>query len=374
MGGYYHQSPLITGEALLSLLCSHRNIQRLRTDQTALMAITERLPPLTNLRALQLYHGSTASDANADPSLYAAVSGKLPALKDLDGDLGDSGKSPFWMMFLPIVGSTIVKLAIGLFMEVNCEPEYVMDLFEVIGNSCPSLQSLYLALIRLPDGDDADDIDGVLRPLFACNQLMELVIVIWSICEDIWLTLRNDDIPELAKAWPNIEVLQLYTYREDDSLESEPSLTLTAIAELALGCPKLRDLTITLNAETCPTSIDTSTLLNAHTLQTIDFAGSWIAAPVSVATWLGDLFPSTGISSKAYADDCEHKKRPEMWESVKTVFHLIQEGNDQNIRNGKLWAEVQNLRSHTSRLEEEMSFLREENARLRRDEQGKESR
>lgn len=140
-----------------------------------------------------------------------------------------------------------------------------------------------------------------LEPLLACKRLR-----VFALQATYPLSLEDEHVEKLAKAWGSLEELSLtplpyplpwpYTFRfdpldrydYDEDPQREPQLsvpTLAALDALAAHCPKLRTLSLYLHASVCaPPSLSSPTFQNLESLE-LGFAPSF-AAPKYVPNQL----------------------------------------------------------------------------------------
>jgi hypothetical protein len=249
---------------------------------------------------------------------------------------------------------------------VGCEIHSVQQITNAVGESCRSLRTFTLRSFAFVEAIPLNT-SGILKALFTCTQLVKVEFIDGNECENICLSIGDADMVELAAAWPNLEVLRLSFSGEDErasTFDLTPRLTLRAIATLVSRCPNLQHLALTVDATSCPWDIDLSQLSLVKSLQTIDFAGSYISDSVQVAKWMGELCPADGVTSAIYSKSIWRSKRSEMWGTVKKYLGWFQANLSEERTTVRV--ENQSLRSLNRKLEVEVAALREEIASLKR--------
>jgi hypothetical protein len=312
--------------SLHRFLLFNSQIQHLQISQRVLLALSPaQSPVLMNLQSLSVIRCHNTE--NFDLDTLSGIRHVLPMLRKLSGDLGDEfldeRNAEFWLIFIPVVGQTLVELSLGDIEGTICTADYLRQLFQIVGSSCPSLQSLAITRYTLVSDEDATMMQNIILPLFQCAHLRNLEIESETERSNMSLTMTDDDVLDIAKAWPNIEILQFTAYLGPNVLQITPTLTLGSIAILCSHCPKLQHLALTVDARSCPHDIDTSEI-TASSLKTIDFGRSCIDDARVVAIWLGDLCTANGISYTDYEKDDEKFERTEMWENAKGIMESLQ--------------------------------------------------
>ncbi|KAI0628309.1 hypothetical protein C8Q77DRAFT_1068263 [Trametes polyzona] len=187
-------------------------------------------------------------------------------------------------------------------------PYQVQEFFEAAAQNCQHLTQLYLdfagdpspLLFRttLPDEDRFSW--NTLRPLLKLPKLTEFELH-W----DSPLAITQNDLEDLAVSLPSLELLVLNP--EPVPTPQPPSLTLRALIPFARHCPKMRELSLYIDASSTDLE-DASRELHStlppvqfHALRTLSFGLSRIAASEPVALFLSELCPlgctvSAGVS------------------------------------------------------------------------------
>jgi hypothetical protein len=334
------------GKTLTPLLISHSAIRKLTTEQETFVPILNNLPHLPGLKHLHLLARGNAAitPTSVFDSLEPVSADCLSSLRKVSGGVVWNGNI-FWTLFFPRFGHSLSEIIFSQSsIPANIPADSAVELFSVIGSSCPSLQKL-IAALSVPD-EHTEVLDGFLRPLLRCTKLATLKVFNWS-TYDFSSTLTEDDIEAMTVAWPQLLELHLGLHlRQSCPLHhfTKPTVSLRALQVLTTKCPNLLSLKLSLDAETCPTD---PPHLAASSLRTLDLGGSFIKAQIlyNVAAWLGDVCPAQEIK---YTDGGRCRE----WAIVKKTVRVIQEARTRSSQ------EIEELRALISALSVEASTLR----------------
>jgi hypothetical protein len=140
----------------------------------------------------------------------------------------------------------------------------------------------------------------------------------------------TDDLLDLARALPNIEVLHLSGARKSRNVSTGfvyedpvPILSIGTITNLTSKCTRLRSLKLTVNAAYCSPPF----IHRPSSLTFLDLGHSWIKNVQNVANWLEDICPADGIVSHRTERETgliEVDKRLRMWDEVKSLLKVQQ--------------------------------------------------
>ncbi|KAG6375709.1 hypothetical protein JVT61DRAFT_3284 [Boletus reticuloceps] len=173
--------------------------------------------------------------------------------------------------------------------EVFSGSSCLRDLFTALAESCshPRLTRLYLCVIHphFSSPHSAATIRDI-RPLLNFTRLR-----IVSLEGVSTFTFDDDDIAELAFAWPDIEELALSTC-VDHPVASLP--TLQSLFRLVNSCPKLTALSLVIDTTKFPTplSCQVGRDVRSDVLEYLCLGNSPINSPVAVAHVLHLLYPA----------------------------------------------------------------------------------
>ncbi|KAI5885266.1 uncharacterized protein SCHCODRAFT_02557466 [Schizophyllum commune H4-8] len=148
-----------------------------------------------------------------------------------------------------------------------------------------------------------------LRPLLPFSNLVRFVLPVTS---DIEIALDDDDVDTLARAWPRLEVLEVYTVRRP-SPALPPVCTINALLSFARHCPLLRLLGMELDA-TIVRALDPSVVPVQSSLWRLQVHHSPIESPADVAAFLSTLFPN--LESIQQPDHPSSRYNSGKWDTV----------------------------------------------------------
>jgi hypothetical protein len=296
------------GATLADLLGIQPTLQRLDIDVSLWTYLTHKSFAMTYLAELHLKGIQGLTDSNATTNI------SLPSLRRLYLDV-QSNITHTCRDLLSSTGSTIE--AIEVHATINIRD--VIELFGVIGLSCPSLRSLELTNNFKGDQTLSKDLLVSLHP---CHELVHMRIHGVLGC-DPSLYLRDEDMRSMALAWPNLEALSFVPgYSSISGAGPTPTLSLYSLHHLCVLCPKLRSVQLTMKTVPIPLLPVRLSRSNYTPLESLHFGNSPIEDPYAIARWLGDACLPDGIRSSAgRAGD----KQGELWVQVRNTVALLQE-------------------------------------------------
>ncbi|KAF8217070.1 hypothetical protein K438DRAFT_1798253 [Mycena galopus ATCC 62051] len=314
-------------EFVRSLQCVQKiNVPSL--DQKALEHISH-LMTLNSLRLSSLPEGLTLTPIDQRPAFTA-----LRQLTLTHPDIGPTTKFLRWCSGIPLDG---LHVSIWEFVTEG----QMDDLLAAI-----SAGFLHASLTNLSVDSNCDDPEGSdpnihrislhsLQHIFGFVNLTNL-----SITSLVGFDLDNEAMADLARAWPRIVTLTLAILFHGPT----PRATLSCLHSFAQHCPRLRSLTIALNALVVPTpEADPSTRFVQHTLKTLDVEHSPTGKPFYTARFLSGVFPKlTKIETSREYHDNDEEDNPD---------------NVDQIRLHWRWKEVESLLPEISALREEGRML-----------------
>ncbi|KAF8845221.1 hypothetical protein BDN67DRAFT_893487, partial [Paxillus ammoniavirescens] len=180
--------------------------------------------------------------------------------------------------------------------------EVLQDLFSVLGSSQRQCSLQQIALhsfgLRIQNARPQPLTFHALSPLLHFNRLRRLDLNLTS-----YISLNDEELAELSRAWPDLEALTLNQCIEWNWEQSVVVPTLTGLLSLLAHCPKLRDLGLRLDARNVPCTYQpfiSSSSQDEYTpeirntsITKVLIADSLIQEPVSeVARFLAHIFPS----------------------------------------------------------------------------------
>jgi hypothetical protein len=306
------------------------NVIKLATKSVVFEAmLAASIPLLLDLTCLTLSQFDDIWEGERYARLPPITYNPLPAVREVHGD----GLS-LWNFLLPTIGTTVQRVVIqmkGNDGRLLTPVETFTQFFKCIGNSCPQLISLNLHGIFIIELPNHDPLIGVLRPLLACRQLAELIIeTIGKIADedgpehvDLCFTLSDDDVDEMALAWPQLQIFRI----RNTLMASEPTvelrLTQRALASLLNHCPRLRSVTLTLQFRR---QRDVPAPKFGRMLEWFGFWNSPIDDPVGLAMWLENVCRADAIHWSRWQpyDDGYSLARDHRWGDVMKVLNRLQ--------------------------------------------------
>ncbi|TRM67395.1 hypothetical protein BD626DRAFT_544904 [Schizophyllum amplum] len=139
---------------------------------------------------------------------------------------------------------------------------------------------------RVRLGADSDDPSpgSVIAPLRDFGALEEL-----TLSSNSGFSLDSDELLNMAKAWPQIRVLQIFpaSYSPDETLR----LPMHALQHLAAHCPRLSTLHLEVDATEVSLSQAPPDVRN-YALRTLNVGWSPISSAVGVSAYLSSVFPN----------------------------------------------------------------------------------
>ncbi|KAJ7737673.1 hypothetical protein B0H16DRAFT_1425088 [Mycena metata] len=136
---------------------------------------------------------------------------------------------------------------------------------------------------------------GTLEPLLSFHNL-----VILSLAHAAGFDIDDAMVGKMASAWPRIETLQLLPHT---SCRLIPRVSLEGIYAFAKHCPRLKDLTIVLDATIVPEVKLNSETVTQGSLESLDVAHSPIGKRRPVVEFLAAVFPGLQMIRTVYDRD-----------------------------------------------------------------------
>ncbi|KAL1702703.1 hypothetical protein EV121DRAFT_209414 [Schizophyllum commune] len=206
----------------------------------------------------------------------------------------DVGKFPALQAFFQLLGkrlepAVLRELVFKLALDVTMTRRIIGD-----SSDLPAEQSVSLHL---------------LRPLLPFSHLARFILPVTS---NIEIALDDDAVDSLARAWPRLEVLEVYTVRRPSSAPP-PVCTINALSSFARHCPLLRLLGMELDA-TVVRALDPSVVPVQSSLWQLQVYHSPIESPADVAAFLSTLFPN--LESIEVPDQAPSSRYINKWDDV----------------------------------------------------------
>jgi hypothetical protein len=300
-----------------TLIRLSRSLSSLHALKTLAMSVTlfvrlaqTSFPTLPVLESLRL--DSVGPHIEGEISFMKVVHA-LPSLRSVKGEqpCGLDQLAIFWFPFLASpLGISLREIV----METPATYEQFNELVSIIGRNCQGVQSLTLGVHF---ADLLKDYSDMLNPLTRCKELRNVTIGAFHNPASF---LTHKALTRLVSAWPELETLHLsrHTYAFCPPQASRPKFFLATIATICSSCPRLRSITL---------SVDATTLPEPHNLPprylAIGFDESWIEKPEDVALWLGNICYAEGLR---YSREFGSRENAGLWKEVKNALSDLGSG------------------------------------------------
>lgn len=195
--------------------------------------------------------------------------------------------------------------------------DYSADLQELlclIPSRCPSLEHIE---IDLAFSRPHQPIPWVLSKssLSSCLALRNLRVLDITLAPRSYSPMFTDDeLEQMAKAWPYLEKLCIKAYANGWALPTK--FTLRGIVGLIKYCPKLLAFSLAFDARKIPETNFTDIVRN-RSIQSLDVANSPISSAYQVAAYFRHIMPALQNISTCATMNQLHKM---MWDSVSTFL------------------------------------------------------
>lgn len=271
-------------DALSTSICHWKDLKHVSCDDLTVSAM-EHLSQARNLESLTACASARLSSCSETLSMQEL---SFPRLQHLHLYTGLLSTTTACLRGLRLA---LKEFRLDLFDagEVLSGSSCLRDLFTALAEAClhACLTRLYLCVIypHFPSPNSEATIRDT-RPLFSFANLRVVSLEGLST-----FTLDDNDIAELASAWPDIEELALSTF-VDHPVASLP--TFQSLIRLVRSCPKLRVLSLVVDA----TKLATPSLcavgrdIRSDVLDELCLGNSPISSPVAVAHVLHNLYPA----------------------------------------------------------------------------------
>ncbi|KIO01589.1 hypothetical protein M404DRAFT_727710 [Pisolithus tinctorius Marx 270] len=168
-----------------------------------------------------------------------------------------------------------------------CDRDPVQTLVEMsflILSQCKRLEFLW---ILSDHSDNGETPTAWPRPMLEVYQAFrQLRVIALQTC--VSPTLADDDLEDMVKAWPHLEVFHLFY---EEILCPPVHLTLRGVTALLYHCPKLNQFTLMFDATHVPAPLGYSTLVQNTALRYMGVWASPVSASPDVAAYLSTIMP-----------------------------------------------------------------------------------
>ncbi|KAJ7513260.1 hypothetical protein B0H11DRAFT_1949219 [Mycena galericulata] len=279
-------------------------------DQGALQHLS-RLPTLTSLILTSL--------SPSLPFLPSAGIHPFPVLRKLTLGVYKSGD----MTCLLERCDQTPLTSLDLCMECSTAAE-THDLFTSLSTSISHTSLTHLSLFQNTRSRPVIPIRAQsLRPLFSFTNLLSITLKL-----PVEIDLDNTTISDLARAWPRIEELELSSHYPSTSCRA----TLHCLHSFARFCPRLTNLTITLDGTDLEQGIGCRVL--QHALTKLDVGFSLISTAMPVAQYISAMFPNLQKvdTARGYEEEEDWYELDELkgaisflrlWKEVESLLHNL---------------------------------------------------
>ena len=267
--------------ALSTSICRWNDLEQVLCDGLTVSAM-EHLGQVKNLTSLTACASERMSPSFSPHHVQKSSFSRLQYLH-LYAGLLSTGTSALRDLRL-----TLTDFMLDIFdaEEMFSTPSSLKELFMTLAEACSHdcLAGLYLCIVNphFPSADSMMTIRGV-RPLLNFTHLRLVILDGFST-----FSFEDNDIVELASAWPHIEELALSNYVHHP-IASLP--TLRSLFHLARSCPKLRALSLVVNM-TDLTPCATGRDLRSDVLHDLCLGNTPINSPATIARILHGLYPA----------------------------------------------------------------------------------
>ena len=158
------------------------------------------------------------------------------------------------------------------------------------------------------------------RPLLTIRCLKTLLI------QGFAYTLRDDDLEQMALAWPQLQSFRLLAYFATPP--SPPRITLSGITTLLKHCPMLQSLGLIFDARIIDTQVITepTDVVCNRIIKVLDVGNSPINDTMEVAKFLHGILPRLGDINTQYIDNLPHIRGlySSQWGTVRQLLSTFQ--------------------------------------------------
>ncbi|KAF8194473.1 hypothetical protein K438DRAFT_1934637 [Mycena galopus ATCC 62051] len=267
------------------------------------------LGQLVSLKTLRvLFSRSLSIEGIPDRSMFAGL--RIVRIHDRGLDISAS------IAFLRTWNNPRLTSFEACFRSVALENAWA--LYEALAAHCAH-EHLHNLMVDIYPGDSPDIIPHpgyFFRPLFTFTQLRYVELQVPGSYD-----LDNEIISDMARAWRNIEELQL----RSPAVYQPPACTLLSLEAFAQHCPRLRLLSMTLDATIVPeTDLESTSVqcVRQDTLTSLDVGYSRISDPTSVARFISSNFGNLRSLTSCLSEG-EGRVHRRGWQEVALFFWIL---------------------------------------------------
>lgn len=281
-------APVLESSTLSSLVCRMNSLRHLSCGWRALEP--QAILHLASLPSLRVLHIRNPADYILQ-CLLSVPAKSFPLLQHLS-----LRAPPFTACATLLTHLRPHELvSVTLTCETLPNAREVEQYFWALRNSCSTsvfrcvtladhyIPSWNFSILDTPDADDRLFTSTVFAPLLGFENLTTL-----EICLSFPFKLSNDDILDMAIAWPKLQCLQLGSVR---GWKQESHVTFDGLVPLAIHCPDLERLGLTINGTELPNTSELAYVPH-NKLTHLHLGSSIITDADVVAAFLLKLFPN----------------------------------------------------------------------------------
>ncbi|RPD62500.1 hypothetical protein L226DRAFT_610953 [Lentinus tigrinus ALCF2SS1-7] len=302
-----------THTAILESICLFQHLVRISTATPLNLQALAHLARLPSLRVLEVHIDQALVEEDDFAPLFVIPHKQFfPHLRDIQ--LTHQHHINPITILLRCISSTHIRTISVSVPQFRSPYQQVKECITVIGLCTAPKEITKVVLSICPDSLEPPDVDtfdqDALTPLLMLQNLTYL-----ALHPGCAFLLDNADCHRMADMWRNIEVLKL----GPELAQKTSQVTLEALVWFAFLCPRLRELSIFLDADAkrLPRLLFTARpgLGREQTALTSLYVGkSPIDGEVAVAGYLSDLFPN--LHDLECDWECEDSYAQEDWEEL----------------------------------------------------------
>ncbi|KAI5995067.1 hypothetical protein EDD15DRAFT_713026 [Pisolithus albus] len=217
----------------------------------------------------------------------------FPQLRTLNIRATSLASCTGFLRWTPLTKVTEISVRCSASTDDDDVSRALVEMSSLISSQCTALEFVFFFMDSFPyKAVPSSCPRPMLDPYQACHRLRVIALE-----TPYNLTLADNDLEDLVKAWPHLEVFHLLHDGREDPLVR---LTLRGITSLLYHCPKLTHFTLLFDATCVP---EDTTLLSHGTLPAVKYMGvdrSPISTSSDVAAYFSNIMPYLEMISVHY--------------------------------------------------------------------------
>lgn len=213
----------------------------------------------------------------------------FPQLRTLNIQANSLASCTGFFRWIPLTKVTEISICGSAFEDDDNVSQALVDVSSLISSQCMALESVFYSF---PDPSPYNEIPStcpraMLEPYQTCHQLRVIALEM-----PFLLSLTDNDLEDLVKAWPHLEVFHLIQSGIEDPLVL---LTLRGVTSLLYHCPKLTHFSLLFDANRVPDDI---ARLSHGILSAVKYMGvdrSPVTPSGDVAAYFSNIMPHLEI-------------------------------------------------------------------------------